>query len=98
MSLLGVEGQELGVDLGTLTYHRLAEFSLTALATTLEASEAMVAAIGEAIANDRTLGGACEWLDAQGPDLDEQTMDGSEGHFETVFTVTAEYSSTNPLD
>ena len=58
----------------------------------------MLAAIGAAIEADRTLGGASEWADAEGGDFDDQTQAGSAGHCEVRITVSAEYTTTNPLD
>ena len=42
--------------------------------------------------------GASEWADADGGDFDDQTQAGSAGHCEVRITVSAEYTTTNPLD
>lgn len=95
--LIGVDGPEPAVDLSPLTYHHETEFELAVMATTIEKAQAMLAALGLGVVADRTLGGACEWLDASVPGLDEETMTGSDGHTEARCAIIASYSTTNPL-
>lgn len=98
-----VELEEIGegeaeTDLNPVTYHKTALYSLVVAAPTKEAAGAMLAAIGAMLVADRTLGGTCEWADAQGPAFDEAIAAGSEGHFEARPTLSAEYTTTNPLE
>lgn len=96
--LLSVDAGDAEIDLNPVTYHYEAEFDLAFLAATIGSAETMMAAFGSALAADRTLGGTCEWADATGGGLDEETMVGSDGHTEARCTVTAAYSTLNPLD
>ena len=98
VELEGISDGEQSVDLNPFTYHKTARFDLVVAARTADAAGAMLAAIGAAIEADRTLGGASEWADAEGGDFDDQTQAGSAGHCEVRITVSAEYTTTNPLD
>ena len=98
VELEGIEQGPTETDLSPVTYHKTAIFALVAAATTGEALGAMLTAIGAAIAADRTLGGTSEWTDADAGELGDELAAGSEGHFEARIPVSAEYSTTNPLE
>ena len=98
VELEGISDGGPRVDLNPFTYHKTARFDLVVAARTADSAGAMLAAIGAAIEADRTLGGASEWADADGGDFDDQTQAGSAGHCEVRITVSAEYTTTNPLD
>ena len=86
------------VDLNPVTYNKTALFEIVIAAPDAAGCAAMASALGLAIVSDRQLGGACEWLDANAGETDDLTEDGMTGHFEARVTVSAEYSTTNPLD
>ena len=57
----------------------------------------MLGALGRAIAADRTLGGLCEWLDAEAPITDDADPFGSEPLRWTPLVVVAVYTTPTPL-
>ena len=65
--------------------------------TTNEVIDDMLTQIGAAIAADRTLGGLCNWLDADAPVIDDVTADGSPAGAGADLVVTASYVTSNPL-
>lgn len=96
--LVATDTPEPEVDLCPLTYNFEPEFDLAIAAPTSARVLEMLAALGAAIQADRSLGGACEWLDADPGGFDEETMTGTDGHIEARVTVTAAYATTNPLE
>lgn len=98
VALIAADPPEPEIDLNPVTYHHELPLDLAVLAPTIGQALEMVTAIGAAVEADRTLGGTCEWADAEGAGLDEETMAGTDGHIEARCTVTAAYSTTNPLE
>lgn len=60
--------------------------------------DAALVAIGTAVASNRTLGGLCHWLDARLPTVDEANAEGARGGSATALIITANYTTTNPLN
>lgn len=53
--------------------------------------------IGQAVSADRTLGGLCEWLDAAAPAPEDVALPGQEAARSVQLTLTAIYTTSNPL-
>ncbi|MGI4879908.1 MAG: hypothetical protein ACRYG4_20730 [Janthinobacterium lividum] len=62
-----------------------------------EAVDDMASAIGRAVEADRTLGGLCDWLDVEAPSVDDIATEGATVAAGTTLTITASYSTPNPL-
>lgn len=92
-----IDAGEPEIDLSPLTYNFEAEVSLAVMGPTLGKVEAMLSAMGAAIEGDRTLGGEIEFADFRALALDEETMAGTDGHYEARCALVLEYSTTNPL-
>ena len=60
--------------------------------------DAMLVAIGSAVAANRYLGGLVHWLDASLPSVDDANAEGGRGGSATTLIITAQYSTTNPLN
>jgi hypothetical protein len=99
----GSPGQP-AIDLSPLTYNYDHSIPLEVAAyesssrTPSEALDDMLVAIGAAIAADRTLGGLCDWLDAEAPNVEEFTGEGTAMGAEASLIITAAYNTPNPLD
>jgi hypothetical protein len=94
---------EPDVLLSPLTYifaHRvpieIAVFNSVSL-TREQALDEMLSAIGAAIAADRTLGGLCDFLDAEAPAPDDAETLGSPIARWSDAAIIATYGTTNPL-
>jgi hypothetical protein len=61
------------------------------------AFDALCAAIGARIAADRTLGGLCDWCEAEAPEPVEITAEGGEPIKAATVAVILTYSTANPL-
>ena len=59
--------------------------------------DAMLVAIGQAIAADRCLGGLCEWLEALAPGTDDLTAPRATPAIGTELTIVAHYAAADPL-
>lgn len=62
-----------------------------------EALDQMLSAVGTAVAADRTLGGLCEFLDAEAPTSDDLETTGAISGRWAEAAIIAAYSTTNPL-
>lgn len=60
-------------------------------------ADTIKAAIGAAVAADRTLGGLCDWIDAQPASSDDLPIEGAEALRQDILTVTLSYGVSNPL-
>jgi hypothetical protein len=61
------------------------------------AFDALCAAIGARIAADRTLGGLCDWCEAEAPEPVEITAEGGEPIKAATVAVILTYSTADPL-
>ena len=59
--------------------------------------DTMTASIGAAIAADRTLGGLCDWIEAEAPRPVDLPVDGAAALKAAVITVVLHYSTADPL-
>lgn len=63
-----------------------------------QALDAMLGAIGAAVSADRTLGGLCDWLEAEAPSTDDAEAIGSAPVRFALLTLVASYATSDPLN
>lgn len=61
------------------------------------AFDALLAQIGQVIVADRTLGGRCDWIEADAPEPADLAVEGAAGIKAAVLIVTLHYTSADPL-
>lgn len=66
-------------------------------ATRATAFDALVQAIGAALTADRTLGGLCDWMDAQAPQPVDLPVEGAVALKAAIIPVILTYTTTDPL-
>ena len=59
--------------------------------------DALTAEIGTALAADRTLGGLCDWVEAEAPEPVDLLIEGAAALKAAVITVVLHYTTTDPL-
>ena len=59
--------------------------------------DALTASIGTALASDRTLGGLCDWVEAEAPEPVDLAVDGAASLKAAVIPVILHYSTADPL-
>jgi hypothetical protein len=59
--------------------------------------DALTASIGELLATDRTLGGLCDWVEAEAPEPVDLPVEGAAALKAAVITVVLHYASPDPL-
>jgi hypothetical protein len=98
------EPGEPDTTLSPLTYHFEHRIALEVAAndtggTSRElALDAMLRAIGTAIAANRTLGGLCDWIEAEAPATDDAEALGAVPVRFALLTLVAAYATTDPLN
>jgi hypothetical protein len=89
------------VTLSPLRYHyqHRAELEVVVQAGTGRASafDDLIAAIGGALETDRTLGGLCDWVEAEAPRPVDLAVDGAASLKAAVIPVVLHYSTADPL-
>ena len=89
------------VTLSPLRYHYLHRAELEVIVQTpgnrATAFDTLIAAIGTVLATDRTLGGLCDWVEAEAPASVDLSVDGAVSLKAAVITVVLHYSTSNPL-
>jgi hypothetical protein len=94
------EPGEPEVTLSPLAYHyqhRAEIEAVTQGADRIAAFDELVANIGTAIAADRTLGGLCDWIEAEAPQPVDLAVEGAAGMKAAIIAVTLHYSTADPL-
>ena len=94
------EPGEPEVTLSPLRYHyeHRAEIEAVVQGADRDAAfDALCASIGAAIATDRTLGGLCDWVEAEAPRPVDLPFEGAAALKAAVITVVLHYSTTDPL-
>ncbi len=94
------EPGEPEVTLSPLTYHyqHRAEIEAVVQGTDRDAAfDTLTASIGAAIAADRTLGGLCDWVEADAPRPVDLPVEGAASLKAAVITVVLHYSTADPL-
>ena len=61
------------------------------------AFDALIAAVGAAIADNRTLGGLCDWVEAEAPEPADLAVEGAAGLKAAVIPVMLIYATSDPL-
>ena len=61
------------------------------------AFDTLVSAVGTAIAADRTLGGLCDWVEAEAPEPADLAIEGAPGLKAAVIPVVLTYATADPL-
>ena len=88
------------VTLSPLRYHyqHRAEIEAVVQGTARDtAFDTLCASIGAAIAADRTLGGLCDWIEAEAPRPVDLPVDGAASLKAAVIPVILHYSTADPL-
>jgi hypothetical protein len=57
----------------------------------------LAASIGATLAADRTLGGLCDWVEAEAPHPIDLAVDGAATLKAAVITIVMHYASADPL-
>ena len=94
------EPGEPEVTLSPLAYHyqHRAEIEAVAQGTNRDAAfDAICASISTALAADRTLGGLCDWVEAEAPQPVDLPVEGAVGLKAAVIPVVLHYSTADPL-
>lgn len=100
MILRDGEPGEPEVTLSPLTYHyrHRAEIEAVVQGADRDATfDALCASIGAVIAADRTLGGLCDWVEAEAPQPVDLPVEGTASLKAAVIPVILHYSTTDPL-
>ena len=89
------------VTLSPLRYHfqHRAELEVIVQAANDRATvfDTLIAAIGTALATDRTLGGLCDWVEAEAPASVDLPAEGAVSLKAAVVTVVLHYTTADPL-
>jgi hypothetical protein len=95
------EPGEPAVTLSPLRYHyqHRAEIEAVVQAGTGRdaAFDLLAAGVGIALASDRTLGGLCDWVEAEAPRLVDLAVEGAAALKAAAIPVVLHYASTDPL-
>lgn len=86
--------------LSPLIYHyqHRAEIEVIVQGTSRDAAfDTLCASIGAAIADDRTLGGLCDWIEAEAPQPVDLPIEGAAALKAAVIPVVLHYSTADPL-
>ena len=89
------------VTMSPLRYHYQHRAELEVIVQTAgnraTAFDTLIAAIGTALAIDRTLGGLCDWVEAEAPASVDLPVDGAVSLKAAVVTVVLHYTTADPL-
>jgi hypothetical protein len=94
------EPGEPDVTLSPLTYHYQHRAEIEAVVQGADrdaAFDALCASIGTALAADRTLGGLCDWVEAEAPQSVDLPVEGAASLKAAVIPVVLHYSTADPL-
>ena len=94
------EPGEPEVTLSPLTYHyqHRAEIEAVVQGTDRDAAfDTLCASIGAALAADRTLGGFCDWVEAEAPQPVDLPVEGAASLKAAVIRVSLFYTTSDPL-
>lgn len=92
-----------GITLSPLRYHyeHRAEVEVIVESSVSKEQNAalddLLQAIGAALALDRTLGGLCDWMEAEAPESVDLPVEGGTGLKAAVIPVVLHYASADPL-
>ena len=100
MILRDGEPGEPGVTLSPLRYHYQHRTELEAVVQGADRDTAfatLCASIGAVISADRTLGGRCDWVEAEAPRPVDLPVDGAASFKAAVIPIILHYSTADPL-
>ncbi len=60
--------------------------------------DALTASIGAVLAADRTLGGLCDWVEAEAPEPVDLPIEGAAALKAAVITIVLHYATTDPMN
>ena len=90
-----------GVTLSPLRYHYQHRAELEVVVQDAKTRDArfaeLVASIGAVLVADRTLGGLCDWVEAEAPEPVDLLVEGGASFKAAVVPVTLHYSTADPL-
>ena len=83
----------------TYSYEHRAELEVVIQAGTRRDAmfDALAASIGTALGADRTLGGLCDWVEAEAPEPVDLPIEGAASLKAAVITVVLHYATSDPL-
>jgi hypothetical protein len=80
------------------TYEHAVEIEVVIQGAEREARfDALCSSIGSLIAGDRTLGGLCDWIEAEAPKPVDLAFEGAASLKAAVLTLTLHYTTSDPL-
>lgn len=92
---------EPGVTLSPLAYHYQHRAEIEAVVQAAADRDArfdlLISRIGAALAADRTLGGLCDWVEADAPEPVDLAVEGAAGLKAAVVPVVLHYTTADPL-
>ena len=92
---------EPAVTLSPLTYHYQHRAEVEAVVQSAadrdSMFDALAAGVGAALAADRTLGGHCDWVEAEAPRPVDLVLNGAATLKAAVITIVLHYSTSDPL-
>lgn len=94
------EPGEPEVTLSTLRYHyrHRAEIEAVVQGAARDTTfDALCASIGAALAADRTLGGLCDWIEAEAPRPVDLAVDGAANLEAAMIPIVLHYSTADPM-
>ncbi len=100
MILRDGEPGEPEVTLSPLTYHYQHRAEIEAIVQGSDrdaAFDALASSIGAALAADRTLGGLCDWIEAEAPRSVDLPVEGAASLKAAVIPAVLHYSTSDPL-
>ena len=94
------EPGEPGVTLSPLRYHYQHRAEIEAVVQSADhdaAFDTLIGSIGTALAADRTLGGLCDWVEAEAPRPIDLPVEGAASLKAAVIPVVLHYTTADPL-
>jgi len=94
------EPGEPGITLSPLRYHYQHRSEIEAVVQGADRDatfDTLTASIGAAISTDRTLGGLCDWVEAEAPRPVDLAVDGAASLKAAVIPVILHYTTADPL-
>ena len=88
------------VTLSPLRYHYQHRAEIEAVVQCVDRDvgfEILCASLGAALAEDRTLGGLCDWVEAEAPQPVDLPADGGASLKAALITIVLQYSTQDPL-
>lgn len=93
---------EPDVTLSPATWHYQHRAELDVFVQVAEDRESffdgVTSTVGAMLAADRTLGGLCDWVEAEAPEPSDLPLEGAAGIRAAAITIVLHYSTTDPLN